>query len=222
MYVLPMIKGKLPGRYSPAGPNGLEVSADGKAIYDAGAIVWGVAGVTWLANADLAKTESFGAQCVRPDGTHCINPDGSMSHATAEKWIVGMNTYHSGAGWLGHTDWELPPTIHEDQTCDQQFYGYGCTGSPMGELFYDQLGLKPGSSVIQPPDSQVGQFRDIQPYLYWSCVGAPDSQGPCSSTVPATGFELSFSFGNGFEGTDPGGIHIPVGNGLFVTAYYPG
>jgi hypothetical protein len=81
----------------------------------------------------------------------------------------------------------------------------------MGELLFDQLGLRQGTPVIQTPNTHVGPFDNVQPYLYWSCEGAPDSQGPCSSNVPATGFEFSFSFGNGFEGTDPGGIHIPVG-----------
>jgi hypothetical protein len=222
MYVLPMIKGKLPGKYSPAGIHDLQISVDGQTIYDPDATVGGVAGVTWLADADLAKTQSFGSQCVKPNGSRCINPDGSMTHTTAEKWIAGMNAYHGGAGWLGHTDWELPPSIHTDTTCDQEFYGYGCTGSPMGELFYDQLGLKPGSSVIQPSTTQVGSFHNLQPYLYWSCVGAPDSQSPCTTGAPAPGFEFSFSFGNGFEGTDPGGPHIAVGNGLYVIAYYPG
>ena len=222
MYVLPMVKGKVPGKYSSAGLNGLQASADGKLVYDPGATVGGVAGVTWLANADLAKSQTFGAQCVNSDGTQCINPDGSMSHTTAENWIAGMNKANGGAGWLGQTDWMLPPNDSTDTTCDQQNYGFDCTGSPMGELFYAQLGLKAGDSVIQTPDIQVGSFHNIQPYLYWSCEGVADGQGPCTSDVPAQGFEFSFSFGNGFEGTDPGGLHISVGNQLYVTAYYPG
>ena len=39
---------------------------------------------------------------------------------------------------------------------------------------------------------------------------------PCSSAAPATGFQWSFSFGNGFEGTDV------LSNDLYATAYYPG
>ena len=222
MYVLPMVKGKVPGTYSPTGRNGLQISADGKLVYDPGASVGGGTGVTWLANADLAKSQTFGAQCVNSDGTQCINPDGSMSHTTAENWIAGMNKANGGAGWLGQTDWVLPPNDPTDTTCDQQNYGFGCTGSPMGELFYAQLGLKAGASVIQTPNINFGSFHDMQPYLYWSCEGAPDDQGPCSSDVPAKGFEYSFSFGNGFEGTDPGGVNISTGNELCVTAYYPG
>jgi hypothetical protein len=216
MYVLPMVEGKIPGSYSPTGLGGLRVSADGQTVYDP------AAGVTWLANTDLAKTEPFGAQCVEADGVRCINPDGSMSHTTAEQWIAGMNNYKAGSGWLGQTDWELPPTTAADVLCEQDSSGFGCTNSPLGELFYHQLGLKEGESVIQTPDIHVGPFHNLQPYLYWSCVGAPDGQGPCTSDAPASGFEFSFSFGNGFEGTDPGGIHIPVGNYLYSTAYYPG
>jgi hypothetical protein len=216
LYVLPMIEGKIPGTYRPTSLKGLQISADGQTVYDPRA------GVTWLANADLAKTETFGAQCVNAEGFQCINPDGSMSRTTAEQWIAGMNKYHGGAGWLGHTDWVLPPTTLADATCEQDASGFDCAKSPMGELFYNQLGLKPGDAVIQTPALQVGPFFHLQPYLYWSCVGAADSQGPCISDAPASGFEFSFSFGNGFEDTDVGGPHILVGNNLFVTAYYPG
>jgi hypothetical protein len=86
----------------------------------------------------------------------------------------------------------------------------------MGELFCVQLGLKRGTSVIPVPDIPTGRFHNIPLYLFWSCVGASDSQGLCTSKVPATGFEFSFSFGNGFEGTDP------LEYDLYGSAYHPG
>ncbi|MGB7624025.1 MAG: hypothetical protein WBN92_16890 [Terriglobia bacterium] len=209
MYVLPMIKGKAPGTtYTASGKGTLQVSADGQTVYDP------VADVTWVANADLAMTQPFGAQCVKPDGTQCINPDGSMSHTTALNWINGMNTFNGGAGWLGHTNWELAPTNTADP-CG--LAAFGCTGSPMGELFYNQLGLSQGTSVVATPDINIGPFNNVQPYLYWSSCEPPDGPSPCQggSPGPAPGFEYSFSFGNGFEGTDV------VGNNLYVMVYYP-
>jgi hypothetical protein len=93
--------------------------------------------------------------------------------------------------------------------------GYNCTGGtdPMGELFYDHLGLSQGSTVVVAPDITVGRFNNIQPYLYWSCEAAA-IQDPCQSTGPAPGFEWSFSFGDGFLGTDV------LSNDLYATAYY--
>jgi len=77
------------------------------------------------------------------------------------------------------------------------------------------LGLTPGTPVVAAPDIAVGPFNNIQPYLYWACQ-ALTIQGACQTTGPATGFEWSFSFGNGFEGTDV------LANDLYVTAYFVG
>jgi hypothetical protein len=84
---------------------------------------------------------------------------------------------------------------------------------PMGELFYDHLGLSEGTPVVASPDIAVGPFNHVQPYLYWSCEAAT-IQGPCQTTGAAPGFEWSFSFGDGFLGTDV------LANDLYVTAYY--
>jgi hypothetical protein len=55
----------------------LVTSEDGETVYDT------VNDVTWLANANLAQTKSF--------GIGGINPDGSMSWTTAQEWIAAMN-----------------------------------------------------------------------------------------------------------------------------------
>ena len=202
MYALPMIMGQVAATYHAAGVGTLQVSDDGKLVYDPDAIV------TWLANANLAASKSFGAQCTKNDGTLCINPDGSMSHDTAESWVSGMNA----AAWLGQTTWQLPPTRDADADCDPD---YGCDASPMGKLFYDQLGLTAGESVTATPNIVVGPFTDIQPYLYWTCEGAPGTRAPCLAAGPANNFQYSFSMGNGFEGTDI------LANDLYVMVYYP-
>jgi hypothetical protein len=92
--------------------------------------------------------------------------------------------------------------------------GFGCTGSAMGSLFYRQLGLHPGGSVVPPSDAKVGPFTNVQPYLYWACTGET-AASPCQASGPANGFEWNFSFGNGFQGTNL------MGNNLFVIVYYP-
>jgi hypothetical protein len=203
MYVLPMIAGRLPAAPPPTG-NGLQPSADGRTVYDP------VANVTWLADANLAKSQTFNAQCTGKDGVLCINPGGSMSHTTALNWINAMNA----ANYLGQSSWQLPPIPDKDPSC--QNGGFGCTGDPLGALFYNQLHLAVGTPAVPTPPVKVGPFQNLQPYLYWTCQAAAGSQVLCGSDLPAPGFGWSFSFGNGFQGTDL------QTNGLYVMVYYPG
>jgi hypothetical protein len=200
LYVLPMIKGKLPGT-PPAPGSHLQANPDGATVYDP------IAQVTWLADANLAARQTFGIAGV--------NRDGAMSHDTALRWVEAMNQAGGGRGYLGHAEWDLSETGPPDPSCSMKgTTGYGCTGSAMGSLFYRQLGFRPGDSVIGPSEAHEGPFYNVQPYLYWACAGASASS-PCRSEGPAEGFEWNFSLGNGFQGTNL------VGNALYVMVYYP-
>jgi hypothetical protein len=203
LYVLPMIAGKISGTPAASG-KGLEVNPGGQTVYDP------VTNVTWLANANLAATNTFGLPyCSSPTSpTVCVNQDGAMTWDSASQFVTNMNTYN-GTGYLGQSYWELPPM----DACG----GYHCanSGEPLAELYSDQLGLSPGTPVVATPNIAVGPFKNIQPYLYWSCEGAT-IQDACQTAVPSPGFEWSFSFGNGFLGTDL------LENDLYVTAYFVG
>ncbi len=188
MYVLPMIRGN--AFATKAGTGGrLQVGADGKTAYDA------TADLTWLADANLAATQSF--------GVGGIARDGSMSADTAARWIAAMDK----ARWLGRADWALPHAVR----CGK---GFNCDTGPLGQLFYGALGLRAGEPVVATPDTPVHGFHNLQPYLYWACA-AEGSHGPCAG-APAPGFAWSFSFGNGFQGTDL------TRNQLYVMVYHPG
>jgi len=208
-YVLPMIKGKIPGT-PPASGNGLELSPDGLTVYDP------VADVTWPADANLAVQKPFSLKpCKSPaKPTLCMANDGSMNYASAEKFVADMNSANYGAetSLLLTVAWELPPS---DPACPQ----YNCTErNPMGELYYNQLGLQAGTPVVPIPDNSLSPFLHLQPGYYWSCEGSAINQ-PCiadSTPVPNTGAQFDFSFGNGFLSTarEPG-AH-------FVTVYFVG
>lgn len=201
LYILPLIKGKLPDTPSAAG-KGLQVNPGGETIYDP------VAQITWLADANLAAKQTFGVAG--------INPDGAMDHAAAVQWIEAMNKADQGRGYLGQKSWQLPETGPPDPSCSMKgTTGFDCTGSAMGELFYKKLGFRRGEPVAAAPDVKVGPFHNIQPYLYWACEGET-AGSVCQSGGSADGFEWNFSFGNGFEGTNL------VGNYLYVIVYYPG
>ena len=187
MYVLPMIRGNPFG--TPAGGGGrLHPSADGKTVYDSGG------DVTWLADANLAASQGF--------NIGGIDRDGSMQETTAVQWVGEMSKHR----WLGKIGWTLPTAM----PCSSHF---NCTTSLLGGLYYGGLGYSQGQSVVALAHTTTGGFTDIQPYLYWSCAG--DSvQGPCKG-MPAPKFGWSFSFGNGFQGTDL------QRNNLYVMVYYP-
>ncbi|HLW76356.1 MAG TPA: hypothetical protein VKS01_05210 [Bryobacteraceae bacterium] len=200
MYLWPMIPGKLAG--TPAAGNGLEVNPGGATVYDP------QSNVTWVANANLAASNSMGLPPCQSatSPSICVNLDGGLNLDSANQFIANMNS----TGYLGQKNWQTPAV---DANCS----GFNCGGnaSPMGELFYKQFGLSAGAAAVATPNIAVGPFHNIQPYLYWTCQGAA-IQNACEAAGPVANQEWSFSFGNGFEGTDI----LP--NELFVTAYFVG
>ena len=116
--------------------------------------------LTWLANANLAVTNAFGVSG--------INPAGYMNWNTAQSWIGAMNT----ANYLGYNDWRLPTTLQPDAACGSQSggisYGYNCTGSEMGHLFYNELGGVAGSSILATHNANLALFQNVQSRDYWS------------------------------------------------------
>ena len=200
LYLLPMIPGKLVGTPASAG-QGLQVNPGGQTVYDP------ETNITWLSNANLAATNIFGLPlCTSPTTPAlCVAQDGALTYASATQFLANMNS----AAYLGQTNWQAP-------TIDVSCPGFTCGGTlnPMGNLFYDQLGFSRGMSVTTPKTT-VGPFTNLQPYLYWSCVSGT-IQDPCETAGPASGFEESYSFGSGFQGTDV------LANNLYVTAYFVG
>ena len=215
--VLPMIHGEIAGAPT---PNGMGLVPNGATVYDP------VTHDTWLANANLAATwvvdsngdtvDTLGLPlCLTaPDATPCVALDGSMNYESATAFINAMNHYEDPIthfiGYLGHTDWELPPLM---ATCAT--YGCGGKANPMGNLYYDQLNFTAGTPVVPVPDIPVGPFNHLVPFPYWECL-ANTIQDACESADPAPNYEWGFSFGDGFLGTAPLIINH------FVTVYFVG
>jgi len=180
----------------------LQVNPGGQSVYDP------VTNITWAANANLAASNTFGLpRCTTPTSPAvCVAQDGAMTWSSATQYLANMNS----SAYLGQNDWQAP-------TIDTNCPGFNCGGTmnPMGNLFYTQLGFSQGMAAVATPNVAVGAFRNLQPYLYWSCVAdtIPDA---CESAGPAANFEESYSFGSGFLGTDL------LANNLYVTAYFVG
>jgi len=98
--------------------------------------------ITWLANANLAQTNTFGVSG--------INAQGRMEWATANAWIGAMNA----ANYLGISAWRLPAMydINNDGCtvnslvsynggdCGYNVVSTGPQASELASLFYSTLG----------------------------------------------------------------------------------
>ena len=128
--------------------------------------------ITWLKDANYAATQFAASSGAQGDA------DGLMNWSAANAWAAGL-TYG------GYSDWRLPTTLQPDASCGSSFdagapygvqsYGYNCTGSELGHLFYTELGGTAGSSILASGDPDLALFQNIQSNVYWSGTAyAPD------------------------------------------------
>ena len=117
------------------------------------------------------------------------NANGFMTWADANAWAAGLTI-----GGVG--GWRLPDTLQPDASCDYQSggdsSGYNCTGSEMGNLFYNVLGGSAGSSITTTHNANYDLFSNVQSSTYWSATeSAPDP-------YDAWGFNMGY----GVQGRD--------------------
>lgn len=137
--------------------------------------------VTWLVNANLAQTNTFGVTGILGDGR--------MTWDKANEWVAAMNT----ANHLGYGDWRLPHVVDTGAPgCDWAYSGTDCgfsmdlSTSEMAHLYYSELGNAPyfdasGNETGCPGEpnyclTNTGPFVNLQADYYWSgTVYAPDT-----------------------------------------------
>jgi len=135
------------------------IDRGGGLIYDS------VLNITWLADANYAKTSGHDA-------------DGIMTWDAAVAWAADLSYYDSVRN-VTYTDWRLPNTLQPDPSCSVQFdhgpphgqqsSGYGCTGSEMGYMFYVNMGATAGTSILSGTNAaNLALFTNLQSSWYWS------------------------------------------------------
>lgn len=170
-------------------------------------------GLDWLQDANLSASSSFGVSG--------INADGTMTWATAERWIAAMNA----ADYLGYSDWRLPDTAPVNgNSFDIGFsyvgatdrgYNIGAPGttyagshaSEMSYLYYDELNNPElcdvtGCRTFELPPILTGPFKNVQS-TYWS------------STLDQSYLNYPFAFIVGAGGIPYGEQEISAPTALF-------
>ena len=116
------------------------INRGGGMIYD------DVLDVTWLQDANYAKTSGF-------------DSDGLMNWDDAVAWSDNLS-------FGGFDDWRLPEFTGLI-TC----IGFNCTDSEMGHMFYNNMEAAVRSSILSGTNTvNLALFSNIQSFGYWSAV----------------------------------------------------
>ena len=156
----------------------------GKAIYD------DVANLTWLQDANYAKTSGYDA-------------DGYMNWDQANAWAGSLNID-------GVTGWRLPGGT--------MAYGYNQTASEMGNLFYNVLGGTGITDIFYTHNANYDLFKNVQYGSYW--FGVEDYYPYAwSLNLSASSFQTFYRkdydlFGWAVRSGDVGASPVPVPGAL--------
>jgi hypothetical protein len=148
--------------------------------------------ITWLADANYAATQ------YRQSCGELGTKDGKMTWTQATRWVDDLV-------YGGFSDWRLPTTPASDPSCDEQnpigTYGFNCTGSEMGNLFYEGLGGRAGESIINTHNKNFDLFHNISSFgKYW--LGR--------EFAPLAQIALNFHTRNGFSNANSKSVALLV------------
>lgn len=206
--------------------------ADAALIDRGGGLIYDSAlNVTWLADANYAKTSGYDA-------------DGKMSWQNAAGWADSLSYYDSVRN-VSYTDWRLP-TFNDlgGVGCDYGYSGTDCgynvstVSSELAHLYYGDLANKgfvdsrglqqDGYGLVDDPANPHDEslFSNIQTYYYW--IGTPyngtggNSQDHAWYLQTATGMQNYTSKGSNFyawavRDGDVATVPAPESFGLFIS-----
>lgn len=195
------------------------IDRGGGLIYD------DVLDITWLQDANLAASNTFGLPYNANLGDHpddswaanyieYIHTSGAMTWGAALHWIDAMNA----ANYLGYDDWRLPTIIDTGTSgCSLAYSGTDCgwnvdtASSEMAHLYYVSLGNQGYYTTTATYNSgayvgganpngtldNVGPFINFQSSVYWSSL----------EYAPATSDAWGFRAGNGSQFADTKSIY---------------
>jgi hypothetical protein len=139
------------------------------------------------------------------------NTNGLMNWTTANNWANDLV-------YGGFSDWRLPTTnTTASSNCDRnfnpggvfplQYFGFNCTGSEMGHMFYNEFGATANQSILSGSNTaNLALFTNVQSFVYWSGT----------EYGPNPGLAL------GFVTVDGGQNYVDKSNAFYAVAVRPG
>jgi len=107
--------------------------------------------ITWLADANLAASNSFGLDYIADYSEN----EGEVTWAEANNFIAAMNA----DSYLGFSNWRLP-------TADISCIETSCSGNEIGHLYYNELNISlvemGGDSSYDTSDPNYALFSNVQ------------------------------------------------------------
>lgn len=153
---------------------------------------------------------------------------GWMDLDTANSWVESLNIG-------GVTGWRLPNTMQPDLTCsDQEDYigddgvtetswGTGCTGSEMGNLFYNVLGGVAYSNITTTHNSNYELFKNVMGTYQSATEYAPINiyrwSFVFSNGVQMTGLKSGHSYAWAVHDGDIAAVPLPTAAWLFGSGF---
>lgn len=124
-------------------------------------------------NANAALIERLGGLAYYDDVADLTwLADGNASGSTMN-W-VDANAWAAGLNVASVTGWRLPDTLQPDPSCDGQSGGASfsdnCTGSEMGNLFYNVLGGSAGILITTTHNANYDLFSNVESPGSWSAT----------------------------------------------------
>ena len=165
-----------------------------KVAISAGLIVLGMVG-----SADAALVGRLAATDGGTDWQAYYDEDADLTWLADANVLVNPVLFDDATNWAanytvdGVGGWRLPDTLQPDASCDSQIdgasFGFNCTGSEMGNLYYNVLG---NTANMDPAEINTGPFSNYTKNWYWSRTGYAHPDYP--------DMVWAFYMGNGNQG----------------------
>ncbi len=168
------------GLIASAGAHASLIARVGGMVYD------DVNNITWAADANLFATQAAGnsnlvSEIIAanggvihdiPNGYDTVTNSGIYVLSTSDFNVSnGQMTWWGAQAWAnklilgGVNGWSLPNIVDATNSVN---LGFNMTSSPMGDLFYSQLGGVADTSINTTHNVNYNLFVNVQDYVYWS------------------------------------------------------
>jgi hypothetical protein len=188
------------------------------------AVCAGLISLGLVGSADAALVSRLGGLAYYDDNADLTwladaNANSYMAWGDANTWAAALDV-----GGVG--GWRLPDTLQPDASCSFQSGGISmslnCTGSEMGNLFYNVLGGVAETSITTTHNTNYDLFSNVQSSYYWSATEyAPITDNAWAFSMDFGSQNYRYKTDNGYawavQSGDVSAVPVPAAVWLFAS-----